>query len=378
MRISCMNNSPMVKPLRFPCYVIGLMSGTSADGVDAAILYTDGKNIIEVGPTTSISYSDELRDQILGLMRGEGDLKVIQDALTQVHIDAVLRLVEQHKEPISLVGFHGQTIKHAPERRITQQIGNPKMIVQKTGIPVVADFRSNDLRFGGQGAPLVPLYHLAITQKMPKPCMVVNIGGVSNVTWLGPNNDMLAFDCGPGNALMDDWYYRHTKQRYDEQGRISARGRMDERRVREFLNDPFFKLPAPKSLDRNHFSLEMVEGLELEDGMATLAAMTARGIIKTFEILPEIPMELLITGGGRHNLTLMKMMESYGEFAVKGKKETKPFTVIPVEDIGLDGDMLEAQAFAYLAARSVQGMALTFPTTTGVNRPVTGGVFYLA
>lgn len=372
----------MTKPLRFPCHVIGLMSGTSADGVDAAVLYTDGREIIDVGPTLSISYSDALHQDILGLMNGVGDSKAIAEALTLVHIDAVERLRAQHKEPISLIGFHGQTIKHAPKQGFTQQIGNPKLMVEKTGISVVADFRSNDMREGGQGAPLVPLYHAAIAKDLAKPVMVVNIGGVSNVTWLGADGKMLAFDCGPGNALMDDWFYKHTNARYDEQGRVSARGRMDEKRVRDFLSDPFFRLPAPKSLDRQHFSLSLVEGLELEDGMATLAAMTARGIIKAFDQVPQAPTELLVTGGGRHNLTLMKMIQSYGGFELDraaGKNATKAaFTVLPVEEVGLDGDMLEAQAFAYLAARSVQGMALTFPTTTGVNRPVTGGVFYLA
>lgn len=369
----------MAKPLRFPCYVLGMMSGTSADGVDAAILYTDGKEIIEVGPSTSLAYSDQLRQDILWLMNGQGDLKATQDELTLIHIEAIERLREQFKEPISLIGFHGQTIKHSPKERRTLQIGNPKMIVQKTGISVVADFRSNDMREGGQGAPLVPLYHAAITRNIPKPLMVVNIGGVANVTWLGPDGKMIAFDCGPGNALMDDWMYSHTEARFDEQGRIAARGRMDEPRVREFLNDPFFKLPAPKSLDRHHFSMMMVDGMELEDGMATLAAMTARSIIKAFEMVPQKPTEVLITGGGRHNVTLMKMIQSYGSYSLGSSKgDKRGFTVLPIEELGLDGDMLEAQAFAYLAARSVQGMALTFPGTTGANRPVTGGVFYLA
>lgn len=367
-----LHNERMMKPIKFPCHVVGLMSGTSADGVDAALLYTDGREILETGATHSIIYSNELRSGILGLMQGQGDLKGIQRALTLVHMDAVSALRERTKEPISLIGFHGQTIKHAPERGFTQQIGDGQFMAKMLGISVVVQFRTRDVREGGQGAPLVPLYHAALATQMPKPLMVVNIGGVSNITWLGPKGEIIACDSGPGNALMDDWFFQHTGARYDEHGRVASRGKIDEARVKKFLSDPYFKQPMPKSLDRNHFSLQMVAGMSVEDGTATLAAMTARAIIKACEQVPQMPTGLVITGGGRHNLTLMQLLRSYGALE-SGKPE---FTVQPVEALGWDGDMLEAQAFAYLAARSVQGLALSLPTTTGVNRPVTGGVFY--
>lgn len=353
--------------MKFPCWVIGLMSGTSADGVDAALVYTDGKDILEVGGALTMPYSDALRGAILGLMKGAGNLKEIEQALTLRHIEAIDKLRAMTKDPIKLIGFHGQTIKHAPKQGITRQIGDARLMTQKTGLPVIADFRSNDVRQGGQGAPLVPLFHAALAKKLPKPLMVVNIGGVANVTWLGAGDEIIAFDCGPGNALIDDWLNMHTKARFDEEGRMAAAGKSDSKRMAEFLNDPFFSLAAPKSLDRQHFSLKLVEGLSPQDGAATLTAMTASAIAKACELVPEAPKQLLVTGGGRHNSTLMSMIGTYSQ------KQA-----VPVEDVDWNGDALEAQAFGYLAARSIQGLALTLPSTTGVTRPVTGGVFYPA
>ncbi len=380
---------------------MGLMSGTSADGVDAALLYTDGREIIEVGAALTVEYSDALRAAILGLMKGKGNLREVERDLTDVHLEAIAQLRTRTKEPIGLIGFHGQTIRHAPKQGITQQIGDARRMAKTAGIPVIADFRSNDVRQGGQGAPLVPLFHAVLAQKLEKPAMVVNIGGVANVTWIGPNAvdgavrspkgeperserggavagagrtpsrsdqlNILAFDCGPGNALIDDWVGNHTKERFDKEGRLASRGKADSKIVAKFLNDPFFTAPAPKSLDRHHFNLDMVHGLSVEDGAATLTVMTAGAIAKACELVPQKPKQLLIAGGGRLNPTLMVMITSYAHIPA-----------VPVEAVDWYGDMLEAQAFAYLAARSFQGLALTLPTTTGVARPVTGGVFYPA
>ena len=390
------HNNGMNKQLTFPCHVIGLMSGTSVDGIDAAMLYTDGRDIVEAGVTQSLPYPDALRQDILGLMQGRGDVKATQLALTELHIKAVEMLQSRIAEPVKLIGFHGQTIKHSPELGTTRQIGDAALMVKRTGISVVNNFRSRDMREGGQGAPLVPLYHAALAHTLPKPLMVVNIGGVANITWLGDDGhadagaesrggvgearssrplseNIFAFDCGPGNALMDDWFYDHTKQRYDEDGRVAARGKINEKAIQKFLRDPFFRQSAPKSLDRQHFSLDLVKDLSFEDGIATLTAMTARAIAQSLKIVAELPHTLLITGGGRHNLTLMKLIHSYVHM-----ETGKTIPVTSVEEVGWEGDMLEAQAFAYLAARSVQGLALSLPTTTGVDRPVTGGVFYPA
>ncbi len=382
---------------KFPCWIIGLMSGTSADGVDAALLFTDGRDIAEPGPSLTIAYSDSLRVDILNLMNNKGDILATSKALTEVHVEAVEKLRSQIKEPVALLGFHGQTIKHAPKQGITRQIGDAKMLLEKTGISLVNDFRSRDVREGGQGAPLVPLYHAALAKKLPKPLMIVNIGGVANVTWLGEgesrspqgeperserggavagakrppsrsdHSNIIAFDCGPGNALIDDWMHAKTGQRFDEEGFLARSGKLDAKRLAEFQEDPFFKEAPPKSLDRNHFTLAMVDGLSPEDGAATLTAMTASAIAKALEHVPVAPKQLLITGGGRHNMTLLSMIERYANTPV-----------LPVEHMHWNGDALEAQAFAYLAARSVQGLALTLPTTTGVARPVTGGAFYPA
>lgn len=372
---------------KFPCHIIGLMSGTSADGVDAALLYTDGETVVEAGASAFVAYDDRLRRDILALMGGEGDRAAIAHALTRVHVEAVRQVLAQTDAPVSLIGFHGQTIVHAPHLGITDQIGDAQWMADTLQIPVVADFRSADVAAGGQGAPLVPLYHAALTHALLKPLMVVNIGGVANVTWIGQASPslqgeplgerggseslpILAFDCGPGNALLDDWVSRHTTARYDHGGRIAAAGRVDEPLVQRFLADPFFAVKPPKSLDRNHFypMLDWLNGYSVENGAATLTAMTAAGIVASASSIETAPIQWLIAGGGRHNPVLMRELVARVPPAAGG--------VIPIDTLGWDGDMLEAQAFAYLAARSVRGLPLSLPTTTGVSQPVTGGVFY--
>ena len=356
----------MTSPIAFPAYVIGLMSGTSADGVDAALIRTDGRALVETDASVFVPYDDALRRAILALMRGEGDEAAIAEALTRVHITAVEKLLAATQvavERIKLIGFHGQTIRHAPHEGITVQIGDASLLARATRIPVVADFRTNDVKHGGQGAPLVPLYHAALASAQPKPLMVVNIGGVANVTWMGADGDILAFDCGPGNALLDDWVHQHTGARYDKGGEIAARGVVDEVTLWQWLDNPFFAQAAPKSLDRHHF--KPVPTGTLEDGAATLTAFTAAAIARACELVPHKPQRLLITGGGRHNPTLMHMIKTYSQCQVDA-----------VEHLGWNGDMLEAEAFAYLAARSVQGLPLSLPTTTGVKAPCTGGVFF--
>jgi anhydro-N-acetylmuramic acid kinase len=398
----------------FPATVIGLMSGTSADGVDAAILRTDGRAIAQAGESLFVPYEAALRSDILALMRGQGDAVAVAQSITDVHIQAVKQLIKKanvSRETLALVGFHGQTIRHAPAEGITEQIGEPARMAAALGIPVVADFRSNDVRHGGQGAPLVPLYHAALAQALPKPLLVVNIGGVANVTWIGEGvtrvesresseaefaaeprkksprsvdigtsttrlstldsgHSLLAFDCGPGNALLDDWMFAHTGQRFDANGATASRGAVDTALVEAFLQDPFFAEPAPKSLDRLHFearvkALLATRSFSLEDGAAALTAMSARAIGHALMAVPAPPRQLLIAGGGRHNPCLMAQLAACVEVPV-----------VSVEQVGWDGDMLEAQAFAYLAARSVQGLPLSLPTTTGVKMPVTGGVLY--
>lgn len=359
---------PMTSAIEFPAPVIGLMSGTSVDGVDAALLTTDGETMAEAGTYVSQPYSDGLRADILALMRGKGDQAAVAQALTEVHYDAVEALIASSgiaRTSIKLIGFHGQTILHKPDEGYTLQIGTPDWLAKRTGIPVVADFRSNDVKHGGQGAPLVPLFHQALAHDLPKPLMVVNIGGVANITWLGENGAIRAFDCGPGNALLDDWMGEHTGARCDHDGTSAANGKINNGVVNAFLAHPFFTGNNLRALDRNEFNRDVVNGLSVESGAATLTAMTAAAIAHATTRVPDMPERLLICGGGRHNPTLMKMIAQYAQVDVQ-----------PVEAVGWNGDMLEAQAFAYLAARSVRGLPLSLPETTGVRQPVTGGVFY--
>lgn len=356
----------MTSTIQFPCWVIGLMSGTSADGVDAALLYTDGKTITKPGASLFVPYDEPMRQSIFAAMRGEGDINATAYALTEIHAEAVRRLIgASGVEDVKLIGFHGQTTKHDPSQKLTVQIGDAPWLAEKTGIPVIYDFRRADIEAGGQGAPLVPLFHAARAANLEGPLMVVNIGGVANVTYLD-GDDILAFDCGPGNAPIDDWVRRHTDMRCDEGGKLGAEGKVDEIALAKFLADPFFEKPAPKSLDRYHFhkllhSLEAEGKWSIEDGAATLAAMTAAAIAEAVRLVPKQPKQLLICGGGRHNPTLMGMLRSY------------QLPAVPVEQVGWNGDMLEAEAFAYLAARSIQQLPLSLPGTTGVPKPTSGG-----
>lgn len=394
----------MTSEIHFPAYVIGLMSGTSADGVDAALLFTDGRGIARAHESLFVSYEDGLRTQILELMQGKGDEAAVAHALTLVHIQAVQALLKRAKmraDGVELIGFHGQTIRHAPAEGITVQIGDAALLAERTGIPVVADFRSNDVRHGGQGAPLVPLYHEALAASLAKPLMVVNIGGVANVTYineggLAPPSLMLtpaasgsasglrtttstqqivAFDCGPGNALMDDWVHKHTGRRFDENGALAASGQVDEAAVSEFLQHAFFAKLPPKSLDRNEFS-DMISTLNkawsTEDGAATLTAMTAAAIAHACTQVPVRPKQMILCGGGRHNPALVRMIRQY-----VSAQSAIPTNVIEIDALGGNGDMIEAEAFAYLAARSVLGLPLSLPTTTGVKEPMSGGELYL-
>lgn len=349
-------------------HAIGLMSGTSLDGVDAALIVTDGVGIVEPKGGITLPYPEHFRQELKALLTGKGDVLAVEHQLTLFHIEAVKQLLVQtgnKPSDIHVIGFHGQTLTHRPKEHLTWQMGDASFLAQETEINVVSDFRRRDMAAGGQGAPLVPIYHAAITKTCPKPVAVVNIGGVANVTWIGHNEEeLIAFDTGPGNALVDDWIFRHTGKHYDEQGAIAARGKVHEDILVSLLSHPYFKEPPPKSLDRNSFSPDAVQGLSLEDGAATLTAFTARAIIAAQAHFPQVPLAWYVCGGGRHNHTLTNMLTHRINAEVQ-----------PIETLGFDGDALEAQAFGYLAVRSLKKLPLTFPSTTGVRLPLTGGVF---
>ncbi len=347
------------------------MSGTSLDGVDAALLKTDGTRIYEFGGALTHPYSESDREALFACLAGHGDFPAAAHLLTLRHIEAVEALLAQTapaNELVALVGFHGQTILHAPERGITQQIGDPALLAERTGIPVIADFRSRDVAAGGQGAPLVPLYHAALAENLEQPVAVVNIGGVANITYID-GDTIIACDTGPGNALIDDWVREHTGNLCDEGGALAANANPNASIIETLLAHPFFKAPPPKSLDRNAFRAfvaPFLTGLSVGEGASTLTEFTAASIAAIAGHLPKSPKQWLITGGGRHNRTLMSMLNKYLG------------NVTLVEGEGWQGDALEAQAFAFLAVRSLYGMPLSLPTTTGVSEPTTGGAYYAA
>lgn len=348
---------------------LGLMSGTSIDGIDAALVRTDGRKLVEPGETFAVAYDASLREAIRRVLGGTGPVAEVERRLTEAHISAVHSLLDKaglRPDEIAVIGFHGHTILHRPEERRTWQIGDSGLLAQATGIDVVADMRIADVAAGGQGAPLVPLYHAALAASHDKPVAVLNIGGVANVTWLGAGpDDILAFDTGPGGALLDEWAAKTLGAPYDEGGRLAAAGIVDESVLAQLMDNPYFDRAPPKSLDRIDFDGRPVDGLSAENGAATLAAFTCRAVALAPRHFPSPVGRWIVTGGGRHNPVIMS-----------GLAATIGLPVDPVERLGWDGDALEAQAFAYLAVRSLRGLALTLPGTTGVPEPLAGGRLY--
>lgn len=351
------------------------MSGTSIDGIDAALVETDGVGHVRPIAFIPYSYDQNFRAKLRQLFgkresTQNPEINVIERELTELHAEIVQKLLRQvngDTGPVDVIGFHGQTIWHQPKEGVTYQIGDGAMLAKATGIPVVNDFRSADMKAGGQGAPLVPLYHRALAADLPKPVAILNVGGVSNITWIGGDRDedILAFDVGPGNAPLDDWVLHHTGQAFDEYGVLASSGNIDHKLVEKFLKHPFFKKKPPKSLDRNTFTNLVPESMNAADGAATITKMISRSVINGMHYLPEKPLHLYVTGGGRHNNFLMRCLT-----------DLMGMPVSSVDELGWSGDGLEAEAFAYLAVRSRLGLPLSVPGTTGVKEPVTGGKFY--
>jgi len=347
---------------------LGLMSGTSLDGIDVAAIKSDGETRVATGPAMTLAYPPEFRARLRGVLGGVGDVSAVEDALTRLHAAAIDAFCARHPQTrFELIGFHGHTILHAPEQRRTWQIGDGALLARLAGCDVVADFRGADVAAGGEGAPLAPLYHAALAAPLAKPLAVLNLGGVGNVTWIGDDGAILAFDTGPGNAMLDDWVARHTGQAADFGGTLARAGQVSPPHVANFLAAAYFAKLPPKSLDRDAFAAFVPQGLGAADGAATLTEMTASAVAAARAHFPRPAREFLVTGGGRHNPTLMAAMARLLGVAVR-----------PVEAVGWDGDALEAQAFAYLAIRSLRGLPLSLPTTTGVPRPILGGRLFKA
>lgn len=349
---------------------IGLMSGTSMDGTDVALLDTDGHQSVAIpGMTLFHPYSDDDRELLRSVQGGKGPIEEATRLLTDRHVTAVLNFIQNFNlspQDIDLIGFHGQTIMHDPSRCLTWQIGDGQALASGTGIATVANFRVMDVAAGGQGAPLVPLYHQALAASLPKPVAILNIGGVANVTYIGANDELVAFDTGPGNALLDDWLLQHRGVRHDEGGQLARSGRAFQNIIDEMLEKPYLAAKPPKSLDRHDFHGIDLNNLTVADGAATLLGLTVQTIAAARAHFPELPKLWLVTGGGRHNTTMME------ELAAKLQADVRP-----VDSEGWNGDFMEAEAFAYLAVRSKLGLPITLPETTGGPLPLTGGRLYL-
>jgi len=345
-----------------PVWSLGLMSGTSLDGVDAAWLLTDGEKIMEVGKGMTVPYPASLREKLRAIL-GQKDLteetQAVEHEMTLFHGEVVKQA--QASQAFELIGFHGHAIFHAPPE--TWQIGNGELLAREAGVEVIYDFRSEDVLKGGQGAPLAPIFHQAMVEE-DGPIVVANIGGVANITWIQKGQPLIACDTGPGGALLDDWVLRKAGQLYDADGQLGARGKVDEDLVQRWLKHPYFAKPGPKSLDRDNFItyLRDAESLSLEDGAATLVELTAQTLINALKQMPNQPRKIYVTGGGRRNHHLMQRLSCLA-----------PCPVDAVEALNWNGDLLEAYAFAYLAARVKAGLPTSFPTTTGVMHPVSGG-----
>lgn len=361
--------------------VLGFMTGTSLDAVDMAVLETDGEQMIRFGPAGERKLSDATRNvileatrQALAWPRGEEPPPIFPHAAEMVaeeHFGAAESFLAEHGlawPDLDLIGMHGQTVLHErPKDGVagrTVQLGDGAMLARLAGRPVAFDFRSADVAAGAEGAPLAPLYHVARARAsgLKPPVAVLNVGGVANVTfWTGPDS-FAAFDTGPGNGMIDLLVQARGAGRYDVGGKYASVGRADEAAVRAYLAHPYFQGPPPKSLDRYDFSLEPLDGLQLEDAAATLVAFMAEGVKRAVEQVETPPSEVIVCGGGRHNPEIMKALAA-----------RLPVPVRTAEDHGWRGDSIEAEAIAYLAARTKRGLPISFPTTTGVRAPMAGG-----
>lgn len=360
---------------------IGLMSGTSMDGIDVALVRTDGESVVERGPAMGVSYDPAFRKRLAETLeiakairkREErpGNMAETERDLTLRHASAVAVFLDRNKiteKDIDFIGFHGQTVLHRPLEGLTVQIGDGRLLARETGIPVVYDMRANDMAHGGQGAPLVPVYHAALAAGLDdyrgRPVMFVNIGGISNLTFIGSGGDIIAFDSGPGNTLIDQWVESQAGIPYDAGGGIASEGSVIASLADRYLDQTFFTSEKRMSLDRNDFRPPKSDEAGLHDGARTLAHVSAAAIVKSARHLPERPELIVVCGGGRLNRVIMSDLAALAAGA----------KVVAAEEFGFNGDSMEAEAWAYLAARSARDLPLTFPGTTGVREPVTGGV----
>ena len=353
---------------------IGSISGTSMDGIDVAFIQTDGDKLVRPGAGRTYAYAPALRGALLKLLDNPAvaqtdPLSALELEVTDAHAGAIQSFMSEQglaRDQVDLIGLHGQTVYHRPEVRFTRQLGLGQRVADRLGVPVVNRFRHADVAAGGEGAPFAPLYHRALAASLPAsahPLMLLNLGGVGNVSYID-GEAVIAFDTGPASALLDDFMQRRRGLPYDEGGQLAATGKADAAVLAALMDNPYFKRPAPKSLDRNDFhgKAHMVTHLSDADGAATLAAFTVESVAVALAHVPSAPRRWLVTGGGRSNLTFMRLLQ-----------QRLGVPVEPVEAAHWSGDHIEAQCFGFLAVRSLRGLPLSLPSTTGVPKPMTGG-----
>jgi len=369
-------------------YSIGLMSGTSTDGIDVSIIRSDGEQFIELVDDMYLKYEDRLKSKLIKIIslctskehftKIAEKIKELEKEITQIHSKASQLIMKKNKNiNIDLIGFHGQTIIHKPKDGYSLQIGDAQLLSNFTNTTVISDFRKNDILNGGQGAPLSPIYHQLILTKIKSklPSAVINVGGISNITYVDEFNKMFSFDIGPGNCLIDQWVRYKTNREFDKDGVIANSGKVNQYILNKYLGDPYYKKKFPKSLDIKDFDLKDLEDISFEDGCATLSMLTVKSIVSAINNFKNQPNLILFAGGGRKNKYIFnKIKEEFGnsimlidDFNLKGDFSA-----------GLNGDFIESQAFAYLAIRSYLKKNITFPNTTGVNKPCSGGLVYKA
>jgi anhydro-N-acetylmuramic acid kinase len=358
---------------------IGLMSGTSSDGIDASIIKSDGEGLLNLIGDFFFPYEKKTKRKIRKLKekinkpsdleKNKIEISSLEKEITILHSQAVNTLVQKikiNKSAIDLIGLHGHTIFHSFLKKKSKQLGNGKVLSELTGINVIYDFRENDLKNGGQGAPLVPIYHKLLQKKLKlkTPVVFVNIGGISNLTYLNKDDEIISFDSGPGNFLIDKLLQLKSKDKiqYDKNGIIAFKGKIDQNILNSYLSDPYYKKFSPKSLDVNNFNLSPARRTSLENLVTTLSELTSLTIVNALNFFSGTPQEIILCGGGRKNKYIQKRI----------KKESNIRT-IKIDDYKINGDFVESQAFAYLAIRSFLKKPITFPKTTGVSKPMTGG-----
>jgi len=362
----------VIKPLN----VLGLMCGTAIEGVKAALVTTDGVDLYSSAPEHQFLFPEDLRTKIHSVSgfkindpAQKAEIETVESAVTDFLIETVRDFARESDAEINLLGLEGPTICHEPAAHYTYQLGKGRLIAAATGLKTVTHFHNADILNGGQGAPITPMYYNALAQDLGKPVAFINIGGITSVSWIGPYGEICAFDCGPGNALIDQWMLKHSGMLMDYNGKMAALGQVHEKIVAHMMKHDFFAKYPPKSADRNDFNdkSEHLEGLTVEDGAATATALIAEAIAYSLALyVPQVPVLAVICGDGSHNPTLVR-------FIRQRLKEMEIRTVLENE---VDLTISDAQAIAFLAARRLYGLPLTFPTTTGVAVPMTGGEIY--